>query len=48
MKLFKGYKAVALVYLVITILNIIWVVSYNKPSDSIKQVSKEKNIVLNS
>jgi len=46
MKLLKDYKGVALIYLVITIVNVIWVVNYNKPED-IKQVSNEKNVVFN-
>lgn len=46
MKLLKDYKGVALIYLVITLINVIWVVNYNKPDD-IKQVSNERNVVLN-
>lgn len=46
MKLFKGYKGVALIYLIITLINIIWLVNYEKP-DEVKQVSKERNVVLN-
>ena len=46
MKLFKEYKGVALIYLFITIVNVMWVVNYEKP-DYIKQVNKEKDIVLN-
>ncbi len=46
MKLLKDYKGVALIYLVITLVNVIWVVNYNKPED-VKQVSNERNIVLN-
>ena len=46
MKLFKGYKAVAVLYLIITVINIVWVVNYEKPND-IKQVNKQKDVVLN-
>ncbi len=46
MKFLKDYKGVAVIYLVITLINILWVINYEKPSD-IKQVAKEKNIVLN-
>lgn len=46
MKLLKDYKGVALIYLVITLFNVIWVVNYEKPED-IKQVQKEKTVVMN-
>lgn len=46
MKLLKDYKGVALIYLIITLVNVAWVVNYDKPND-IKQVSKERNVVLN-
>lgn len=46
MKIFKGYKGVALIYLIVTLVNVIWVVNYEKPADA-KQVSKERNVVLN-
>lgn len=46
MKLLKDYKGVALIYLIITLINVVWVVNYDKPND-IKQVSKERNVVLN-
>lgn len=46
MKLLKDYKGVALIYLIITLLNVVWVVNYDKPND-IKQVNKERNVVLN-
>lgn len=47
MKLFKGYKGVALIYLVLTIINVVWVVNYEKPSIK-KQVSNDRTVVLNS
>lgn len=46
MKLLKDYKGVALIYLIITLVNVAWVVNYDKLND-IKQVSKERNVVLN-
>lgn len=47
MKLFKGYKGVAIIYLVLTIINVVWVVNYEKPSSE-KQVSTTRDVVLNS
>lgn len=46
MKIFKDYKGVALIYLVITLVNVIWVVNYSNP-ENVKQASNEKNVVLN-
>lgn len=46
MKFLKEYKGVALVYLVITLINVVFIVNYEKPGD-IKQASKERNVVLN-
>jgi len=46
MKLLKDYKGVAIIYLVITIINILFVVNYNKPNE-VKQVSNEKQVVYN-
>ena len=47
MKFFKGYKGVALIYLVLTIINVVWIVNYEKPSSE-KQESATRNVVLNS
>ena len=47
MKLFKGYKGVAIIYLVLTIINVVWVVNYEKQSSE-KQVSAPRDVVLNS
>lgn len=47
MKLFKGYKGVAIIYLVLTIINVVWIVNYEKPSNE-KQASSTRNVVLNS
>lgn len=46
MKFFKGYKGVALIYLVLTIINVVWIVNYEKPSSE-KQVSATRDVVLN-
>ena len=46
MKLLKEYKGVALIYLVLTVVNVLWFVNFEKPTD-VKRVSNEKNIVLN-
>lgn len=46
MRLLKDYKGVAVIYIVLTLINIVWVVNYEKPVDN-KRVSNEKNIVLN-
>ncbi len=46
MKFFKDYKGVALIYLFITIFNVLWIVNYEKPIDNAK-VQKERNVVLN-
>ena len=46
MKLLKDYKGVAIIYLIITVINILFVVNYNKPNE-VKQVSNEKQVVYN-
>lgn len=46
MKLLKDYKGVAIIYIIITLFNIIWVVNYEKPGEQ-KSASKERNIVMN-
>lgn len=46
MKFLKEYKGVALVYLIITLINVVFVINYEKPED-IKQVSNERNVVVN-
>ncbi|HIU39884.1 MAG TPA: hypothetical protein IAB68_01100 [Candidatus Aphodocola excrementigallinarum] len=47
MKLLKDYKGVALIYIVITLINVIWVVNYERPNDIISKVSNEKTVVFN-
>ncbi len=47
MKFLKEYKGVALVYLIITLVNVVFIINYEKPSDNIKQVSSERNVVVN-
>lgn len=46
MKLLKDYKGVALIYIVLTLVNAIWIIGYERPSE-VKQVSNERSIVLN-
>lgn len=47
MKLLKEYKGIAFIYIVLTLVNVLWVVNYEKPIEDTKSVSNEKNIVLN-
>lgn len=46
MKLLKDYKGVAFIYIILTLINVVWLIGYEKPVD-VKSVSNEKNIVLN-
>lgn len=46
MKLLKDYKMVAVVYLIITLVNVVWLVNYERPQTT-SHVSNEKNVVLN-
>ncbi len=46
MRLLKDYKGVALIYIVITLINVIWVINYERPSEISKTVS-EKTVVFN-
>lgn len=46
MKLLKDYKGVAIIYIIITLFNVIWIVNYEKPGKQ-KRASKERNIVMN-
>lgn len=43
-KIFKEYKVVAIIYLVLTIINVVWLVNYDR-SDMKKQVKKTTDIV---
>lgn len=45
MKFLKDYKGVALIYLVITIINIICLVNYEKPNENIR-VQNEKAVAM--
>lgn len=47
MKFLKDYKGVALIYLVLTIVNVIWIINYERPEE-VKQVKNETKFVLNS
>ena len=44
--MFKEYKGVAILCLVITILSIFWIVGFDKPN-STKRVSNDKSIIIN-
>ncbi len=44
MKLLKDYKGVAIIYIIITLFNVIWVVNYEKTDDQ-KSAVKERNII---
>lgn len=46
MKFLKDYKGVALIYIIITLVNVLWVVNYDRPNE-VKQVQKERNVVMN-
>lgn len=46
MKLLKDYKGVAIIYVVLTLVNVIWVIGYDKPNEP-NQVSNERNVVIN-
>lgn len=46
MKLLKDYKGVAVFFAVITAINLVWVLSYQRPSEQ-HQVQNERVIVAN-
>lgn len=45
MRLLKDYKKVALIYILLTLINVIWVISYDR-KDEVKHVSNERQIAL--
>lgn len=45
MELLKDYKGVALIYAILTLVSVVWIVNFDKPST--KQVSNERNVVIN-
>ena len=45
MKFFKDYKGVALIYLVVTIINVICLINYEKPIETVK-IENEKAVVV--
>ena len=45
MRLLKDYKKVAIIYILLTLINVIWIVSYDR-SETIKYVDSKKQIVL--
>lgn len=46
MKLIRDYKGIAIIYLVITIINIIWITGYQKPVSKNVKVDDGKTIVM--
>ena len=46
MKALKGYKSVIMIYLILSVVNVIWVIGYEKPVEK-KEVYKEKSVVVN-
>lgn len=46
MKFIKEYKGIMIMFLIITIVNVIWVTSYDN-SKIVNTVNKEKTIALN-
>ena len=46
MNLLKEYKGIAFIYIVLTLVNVLWIINYEEPVET-KRVSNEKNIVLN-
>ena len=47
MKIFKGYKIVAIVYLVVTLVNVVWICNYNNDRQVKETVKNDNEIVLN-
>ena len=47
MKIFKGYKIVALVYLVVTLVNVVFICNYSGTKQVKSEVKKENEVVLN-
>ena len=47
MKKLKGYKVAALIYLIITIVNVFWICNYDNFDYSNEKVQNENNVVVN-
>lgn len=47
MKKMKGYKTAAIIYLVITIINVFWICNYDGSNYSTEKVQNEKSVVVN-
>ncbi len=47
MKNLKGYKAAAVIYLIITIVNVFWICNYDSSNHLNEKVENEKNVVVN-
>ncbi len=45
MRLLKDYKKVAIIYILLTLINVIWIISYDR-SKVIKHVDSGKQIAL--
>lgn len=46
MRLLKDYKGVALIYIVLTLINVVWLVSYERPN-KLSHVKTKKEVVFN-
>lgn len=44
-KILKEYKYVGLIYIILTLVNVIWIVNSNDATNESKQVKTESNIV---
>ena len=47
MKILRGYKIVALVYLIVTLVNVIWICNYNSDKQVKREVKNNNEVVLN-
>ena len=45
MSFFKGYKAVLAVYVILSIIGVLWVINYDRP-DLEKQVKRNNNQII--
>lgn len=46
MKIFKDYKGVALIYLVVTIINVICLINYEKPNETVRTENEKAVVVI--
>ena len=47
MKNKKGYKMVAIIYLVVAVVNVIWICNYKSPSMEKETVKNENQVAVN-